>query len=283
MRYLSYVFILFLAAACSGSNADENKSAGATTAQDAAELADSAAYGDTGTTPDNTGSVDGTVSADASALSDAAVQKDGATSDAGSMSVDGAITSDASQAGDATASDASAGNDAAISVDAAAIPAICLLPPETGNCYAYLERFAYNSQTGACEMFVYGGCGGNENNFETEAECLQACAPGSSDPSTAASCKVGGTVYASGTGNIKDPYSCNTCQCTNGALGCTKMMCPEDCPPNSAPGESCASCGPTDACEVVEIGCLPTCDTSTDCNGTGYFMCFDNVCKNVCG
>ncbi|XP_009469746.1 PREDICTED: eppin [Nipponia nippon] len=26
-----------------------------------------------------------------------------------------------------------------------------------------------------CEEFIYGGCGGNRNNFETEGECFQAC------------------------------------------------------------------------------------------------------------
>lgn len=35
--------------------------------------------------------------------------------------------------------------------------------------------FFYNSQTGQCEEFNYGGCFGNENNFETIEECQETC------------------------------------------------------------------------------------------------------------
>ena len=31
--------------------------------------------------------------------------------------------------------------------------------------------------SGVCEEFIYGGCGGNENNFETLEECNQQCNP----------------------------------------------------------------------------------------------------------
>jgi hypothetical protein len=54
-------------------------------------------------------------------------------------------------------------------------PGICSLPPETGECRALIGRFAFNTTTGVCHPFVYGGCGGNENNFETPEECYAAC------------------------------------------------------------------------------------------------------------
>ena len=48
--------------------------------------------------------------------------------------------------------------------------AICYLPqkpgPNEGSCYAYFPRYFYNSRTGRCQFFVYGGCNGNANNFE---------------------------------------------------------------------------------------------------------------------
>uniref|UniRef100_A0A8C4P5Q1 BPTI/Kunitz inhibitor domain-containing protein n=1 Tax=Dromaius novaehollandiae TaxID=8790 RepID=A0A8C4P5Q1_DRONO len=51
----------------------------------------------------------------------------------------------------------------------------CYLPSVCGNCKALFVRFFYNASSRRCEEFIYGGCGGNRNNFETEGECSQAC------------------------------------------------------------------------------------------------------------
>jgi len=40
--------------------------------------------------------------------------------------------------------------------------------------------FHYNTETGQCEEFIYGGCEGNANRYETVEECQQACASGKS-------------------------------------------------------------------------------------------------------
>ena len=50
-----------------------------------------------------------------------------------------------------------------------------MLPPVTGLCKAYMPRFYYNNKTNECEDFVYGGCGGNGNNFETKEVCEKTC------------------------------------------------------------------------------------------------------------
>ena len=46
---------------------------------------------------------------------------------------------------------------------------ICSLPQKPGpnelSCRAYIPRYFYNSRTGRCEFFVYGGCNGNANRF----------------------------------------------------------------------------------------------------------------------
>ena len=52
---------------------------------------------------------------------------------------------------------------------------LCELKAEPGMCRASMDRFFYNPKTDACEKFVYGGCGGNKNNFVSEAKCLKRC------------------------------------------------------------------------------------------------------------
>ncbi|XP_021363778.1 kunitz-type serine protease inhibitor 6-like [Mizuhopecten yessoensis] len=47
----------------------------------------------------------------------------------------------------------------------------CLEPMMTGMCLAYFQRYYYNTVSQTCGQFVYGGCGGNQNNFYTQAEC----------------------------------------------------------------------------------------------------------------
>uniref|UniRef100_A0A668A0A7 Protein AMBP n=1 Tax=Myripristis murdjan TaxID=586833 RepID=A0A668A0A7_9TELE len=51
----------------------------------------------------------------------------------------------------------------------------CGAPPHTGQCAAIQQRYYYNSSSMSCEVFNYGGCQHNGNNFHTERDCLQAC------------------------------------------------------------------------------------------------------------
>uniref|UniRef100_A0A3B4YGR4 BPTI/Kunitz inhibitor domain-containing protein n=1 Tax=Seriola lalandi dorsalis TaxID=1841481 RepID=A0A3B4YGR4_SERLL len=48
-------------------------------------------------------------------------------------------------------------------------------PPPTGPCRAMLPRWYFDRQEGRCAQFIYGGCGGNRNNFESEEYCLSVC------------------------------------------------------------------------------------------------------------
>eukprot|EP01083_Nonionella_stella_P293443 997922_1 len=52
---------------------------------------------------------------------------------------------------------------------------ICSIPKETGPCRAAIPRYYFNINSGQCEIFTYGGCRGNENNFNTLSECERSC------------------------------------------------------------------------------------------------------------
>ncbi|KAM4558878.1 tissue factor pathway inhibitor a isoform 1-T1 [Odontesthes bonariensis] len=52
---------------------------------------------------------------------------------------------------------------------------MCLSPVERGTCHGAERRFAYNPETRRCQMFVYSGCGGNNNNFTYRKHCVHKC------------------------------------------------------------------------------------------------------------
>lgn len=51
-------------------------------------------------------------------------------------------------------------------------------PPDSGMCLAYFQNYYYNPAVGRCETFVYGGCGGNDNNFWNQQDCESVCGAG---------------------------------------------------------------------------------------------------------
>lgn len=56
---------------------------------------------------------------------------------------------------------------------------LCTLPSAVGGpenyCRAAHQKYFFNSKTQECEKFIYGGCGGNDNRFNTIAECEERC------------------------------------------------------------------------------------------------------------
>lgn len=54
-------------------------------------------------------------------------------------------------------------------------PAICGMRSDPGPCRESVQKWYYDYEQGLCQKFVYGGCRGNENNFDSKAACLQAC------------------------------------------------------------------------------------------------------------
>uniref|UniRef100_L7LTN2 Putative pentalaris n=1 Tax=Rhipicephalus pulchellus TaxID=72859 RepID=L7LTN2_RHIPC len=65
----------------------------------------------------------------------------------------------------------------------------CRLPMDPGRCNNDTqERYYYNSQTGLCEIFEYGGCEGNENNFAELQSCKTRCEDVCSQPKDPGPC-----------------------------------------------------------------------------------------------
>lgn len=52
---------------------------------------------------------------------------------------------------------------------------VCALKDEPGPCKALKHRYFFNIDSGRCETFEYGGCGGNQNNFLNLEDCEATC------------------------------------------------------------------------------------------------------------
>uniref|UniRef100_A0AAU6NT02 Kunitz/BPTI-like toxin transcript variant X4 n=1 Tax=Micrurus mipartitus TaxID=430902 RepID=A0AAU6NT02_MICMP len=54
-------------------------------------------------------------------------------------------------------------------------PDFCHLHPDPGPCKGNIRAFYYSPSSNSCQEFIYGGCQGNANRFETRDECHHAC------------------------------------------------------------------------------------------------------------
>ena len=52
---------------------------------------------------------------------------------------------------------------------------VCQLPKVVGRCRAAKRRVYFDSRSGTCKSFIYGGCDGNLNNFQDMESCELKC------------------------------------------------------------------------------------------------------------
>ncbi|XP_034078911.1 amyloid-like protein 2 isoform X3 [Gymnodraco acuticeps] len=55
------------------------------------------------------------------------------------------------------------------------VKAVCILEAETGPCRASMPRWHFDLSQRKCVRFIYGGCAGNRNNFDSEEYCMAVC------------------------------------------------------------------------------------------------------------
>ncbi|XP_034024412.1 amyloid-like protein 2 isoform X1 [Thalassophryne amazonica] len=55
------------------------------------------------------------------------------------------------------------------------VKAVCTLEAETGPCRASMPRWHFDVNQRKCVRFIYGGCAGNRNNFDSEEYCMAVC------------------------------------------------------------------------------------------------------------
>ncbi|KAM9317690.1 amyloid beta precursor like protein 2 [Pholidichthys leucotaenia] len=55
------------------------------------------------------------------------------------------------------------------------VKAVCALEAEMGPCRASMPRWHFDMSQRKCVRFIYGGCAGNRNNFDSEEYCMAVC------------------------------------------------------------------------------------------------------------
>ena len=153
---------------------------------------------------------------------------------------------------------------------AAALDPKCLLEPQSGNCRGYIPVYAHDPKTGVCKPFIYGGCGGNVNRFQSLEECQDTCSGGQPDlddcsatgqcslvPAGCCSCEGSKRHFVAVSGDQFDAY--------NRSLRCELV----DCAPCAAPAntQTITTTCRKGRCEVIDLKdpSYGNCQSSADC------------------
>uniref|UniRef100_H2YTV1 BPTI/Kunitz inhibitor domain-containing protein n=1 Tax=Ciona savignyi TaxID=51511 RepID=H2YTV1_CIOSA len=116
-----------------------------------------------------------------------------------------------------------------------------MLIPDAGPCKGSHLRYYYDRAAMSCQKFLYGGCHGNGNNFETLDACSSQCGVKSlfNEPVLHACPLHGCTPYrlkcGRGLGLKKDENGCTLCECATGVVATAEENVP--CPFHSCTAE----------------------------------------------
>jgi hypothetical protein len=168
---------------------------------------------------------------------------------------------------------------------------ICSLPAVAGDCDGAIPRFFHNAETGFCESFIYGGCGGNENNFETFEACEAACGSkpfdaceenseciltpasccGTCEPSTLESWLA---LNAANVNAYREAQMCDL-------VGCPAIYCPPP-PPTEATSTYFTAVCEAGRCKAIDLRTTPVteCKSPSDCSLRHGVRCCES-CGNT--
>ncbi len=161
------------------------------------------------------------------------------------------------------------------------LPDLCKLPPESGSCNAYFPSYYFDAATGACESFVYGGCGGNDNRFDSVEACHAAC--GGSSALDSCNVDTDCVLVESQCCSCPSPVLTNYValnqdgvEAYRSARGCDGVLCEPCLAPDPTDVQDQYFVATCDAGKCVALDLHQTkataCNVSTDCflrNGTG--------------
>lgn len=94
---------------------------------------------------------------------------------------------------------------------------VCHSPVDPGPCTAEQVRYFYDGRAHRCRQFIYGGCGGNGNNFFNEDSCLQTCSRMTTEDSDRDGSKIDTeTLFSISNGSYTDETTEDMLTLTNG-------------------------------------------------------------------
>jgi hypothetical protein len=152
-----------------------------------------------------------------------------------------------------------------------------------------MNRYAFDRALGLCRPFVYGGCGGNANNFETPESCYAACGGyGELDPAVCQNPTECALMPNACCGPCEEPSLANMVAVSSAEVGpvyqamrCHLVDC-QPCLPVANPwlGATCRAnrCVPFDARQTELVSCVENADCTLragvgccpNCSAGGY-------------